>query len=245
LKTIFYIEMDVMDFIKAARTAETDDQKCELVARALSNGKESLRMWLMKRSKVWEQRDNAIEWAAREYRKMLGPIILEQHIAHPHECESQKTLLRLGNPEWLSRAEARGADARRWDREAIVHALLFSETLPWLCERIDITSIVLSRPNNGFLRRTLSFYSGIATIRTLLNLNHFELAKHVCREILQRKAALENVRWSFVDRHICLAGGGIVLHALLRRKRTRRQMRAMLVAKNASARATSRARDSD
>jgi hypothetical protein len=228
LKTIFYIEMDVADFIKAARTAETDDQKCELVARALSNGKESLRMWLMDGHLIGEP--NGLAWASESYRKMLGPIILEQHIARPRECKPQKMLLGLNNPEWLLRAEARGSDARQWNEGAVVSALLNPETLSWLCARIDIASVILSQPRDERLHAILASCR-MPTVCVLLELNFFALAEYVCRGVLRYRTALGDVRYSQINRHMCLAGGGVVLRVLLRRKRTRRQMRAMLATK--------------
>jgi len=150
-----------------------------------------------------------------------------------HDPTREQRILSIDDPEMLNTFEERGFDARKLGADQLAEALEYPRTLTWLDEKMDIVaSVLMLAPRGPELSRGLrSRKTKGVCLRTLTTMGHHELVTRTAPLIFlgeQARFVRMLAKEKTITRLMCVRNGGVVLRAIMGRKRTRRQMRRIL-----------------
>lgn len=217
------------EFVAAANACKKEEDAFALVMRGDENGTAEVRAGLRPetcvqrvffRQELLERRCMGIvvKWIGSAVRLLQ----FESDFSAPGANEQMpRVLMNENSVLLLSEAEKRGLDVRLWDRNTLMHSLLYPRVMAWLHERVDLEARV--SPAKEFYHPVFdSFetYDGrVKCLRTLLELRCFAMANTFGPKILSWKETdvwgiLRRIKKGQIDRFLCLEGGGIVLAIL-------------------------------
>jgi len=216
--------------MRRAASAATREAAAALLEEAFARGSAYLR------SKLRTLNPLTLSWASTSCPPMRPLLIFAMYEFDDFSSRNpdrEQRILSIDDPEMLDTFEKRGFDARALDAGRLAEALAYPRTLAWLDKRTDITaSIRTLAPHGRELSRVLSSQNTKEVcLRTLAAMGHHELVAHTA-PLIFLGAQAQFVRMlaekKIVTRLMCVRDGGVVLRAIMSRKRTKRQMRRIL-----------------